>query len=99
MLCGQINVLLYLSCNFLYFVKQPLMFALIGLFAAAKKKEQFPVLLSKLYAKLRGRPLEQPQSSTSTSSSSSTSSLLSSKLLMKVVLVAAVAAGWQYYSG
>ncbi|KAI8523245.1 hypothetical protein RHMOL_Rhmol13G0058600 [Rhododendron molle] len=64
---------------------------------AAKKNEQFPVLLSKLYAKLRGRPWEPPQSSTSTSSSSS-SSLLSSKLLIKVVLVAAVAAGWQYYS-
>jgi phosphatidylinositol glycan class T len=64
---------------------------------AAKNNEQFPLLLSKLYAKLRGRPWEAPQSSTPSSPSSS--SLFSTKLLVKVVLVAGVAAGWRYYSG
>ncbi|CAL5427212.1 unnamed protein product [Camellia sinensis] len=72
---------------------------------AAEKNGRFPLLLSKLYAKLRGRQWEQPQSSSSSSqsssssSSSSLSSLVSSKLLIKVVLVAGVAAGWQYYFG
>lgn len=64
---------------------------------AAKNNEQFPLLLSKLYAKLRGRPWEAPQSSTPSSPSSS--SLFNTKLLVKVVLVAGVAAGWRYYSG
>ncbi|KAL7003148.1 hypothetical protein U1Q18_004306 [Sarracenia purpurea var. burkii] len=60
---------------------------------AVKKNGQLPSLLSKLYAKLRGRAWEPSQSS------STSSSIVSSKLLFKVVLVAGIAAGWQYYYG
>ncbi|XP_052170297.1 GPI transamidase component GPI16 isoform X2 [Diospyros lotus] len=59
---------------------------------AANTKGRSPLLLSKLYAKLRGRPLEQPQSSSS-------SSVINSKLLIKVILVACLAAIWQFYFG
>ncbi|KAK9281528.1 hypothetical protein L1049_004431 [Liquidambar formosana] len=60
---------------------------------AAKKTGRLPELLSKLSAKLRGRPWEPPQSP------STSSSLISRKLIFKVTLVAGIAAAWQYYSG
>ncbi|KAL6968005.1 hypothetical protein U1Q18_033809 [Sarracenia purpurea var. burkii] len=60
---------------------------------AAKKNGQLPSLLSKLYAKLRGRAWEPSQSP------STSSSIVSSKLLIKIVLVAGIAASWQYYYG
>lgn len=59
-----------------------------------KKTRKLPLLLSKLFAKLRGRPCEPPESVPTSSSSS----LISRKLIMKVVLVVGIAAGWQYYS-
>ncbi|KAK6940522.1 GPI transamidase component PIG-T [Dillenia turbinata] len=58
--------------------------------AANKKTNRISILLSKFFAKLRGRPWEPPESPVS--------SLSSPKLLLKVIVVAAVAAGWQYYS-
>uniref|UniRef100_A0A5B6ZL66 Putative GPI transamidase component PIG-T n=1 Tax=Davidia involucrata TaxID=16924 RepID=A0A5B6ZL66_DAVIN len=60
---------------------------------AAKKTGRLHLLLSKLSAKLRGRPWQPPQSP------SSSSSFISSKLVLKVVLVAGIAFGWQYYFG
>ncbi|KAK6937634.1 GPI transamidase component PIG-T [Dillenia turbinata] len=57
--------------------------------AANKKTGWISILLSKLFAKLRGRPSESPKSP------ASSSSLVSLKLLLKVVLVASVAVGWQ----
>ncbi|PON58898.1 GPI transamidase component PIG-T [Parasponia andersonii] len=52
-----------------------------------------PVLqfLSKLSAKLTGRPLETPQPP------STSSSFISSKLILKVVLVAGIAVVWKFY--
>ncbi|XP_048336454.1 uncharacterized protein LOC125418191 isoform X2 [Ziziphus jujuba] len=58
---------------------------------AAKKTGQLPQLLLKLSAKLRGRSLETPQSS------STSSSFVSSKLILKVILVAGLAVAWQFY--
>ncbi|XP_021273638.1 GPI transamidase component PIG-T isoform X1 [Herrania umbratica] len=58
---------------------------------ATKKTGQLPLLLSKLSAKLRGRPWEPPHSPPSSSS------FISSKLVFKVILVAGLAVGWQYY--
>jgi len=52
-------------------------------------------ILNKLFAKLRGRPLE---STPSPSSSSSSSSFISPKLILRVLLVAGIAIAWQYYS-
>lgn len=54
---------------------------------ASKKAGILVQLVSKLYAKIRGRPWEPPESS------------FSSKLIFKVILVAGIAAGWQYYFG
>ncbi|KOM58316.1 hypothetical protein LR48_Vigan11g135000 [Vigna angularis] len=51
-------------------------------------------VLTKLSAKLRGRPLE----STTSPSSSSSSSFVSPKLILRVLLVAGIAISWQYYS-
>ncbi|XP_017422799.2 uncharacterized protein LOC108332147 isoform X2 [Vigna angularis] len=51
-------------------------------------------VLTKLSAKLRGRPLE----STTSPSSSSSSSFVSPKLILRVLLVAGIAIAWQYYS-
>ncbi|KAL9303364.1 hypothetical protein ACSQ67_020627 [Phaseolus vulgaris] len=51
-------------------------------------------VLTKLSAKLRGRPLE----STPSPSSSSSSSFVSPKLILRVLLVAGIAIAWQYYS-
>ncbi|KAL8160602.1 hypothetical protein V2J09_002139 [Rumex salicifolius] len=54
---------------------------------AAKKKN----LLSKLLAKLRGKPTETSQSQPSSSTSTR------SKLILKVILVAGIAIVWQFY--
>ncbi|PON42553.1 GPI transamidase component PIG-T [Parasponia andersonii] len=57
----------------------------------AKKGSPVSQFLSKLSAKLTGRPLETPQPpSTSTS-------FISSKLILKVVLVAGIAVVWKFY--
>ncbi|GLU03842.1 hypothetical protein SLE2022_210170 [Rubroshorea leprosula] len=58
---------------------------------AAKKTDQLSLLLSKLSAKLRGKPWEPP------SSPQPTSSFISSKLVLRVILVAGIAIVWQYY--
>ncbi|GAV70711.1 Gpi16 domain-containing protein/PUB domain-containing protein, partial [Cephalotus follicularis] len=57
----------------------------------ANKTGRLPQLLSKLSAKLRGRPLEPSQSS------SVSLSLIRYKLLWKVILVVVIAVGWQYH--
>ncbi|CAK9159180.1 unnamed protein product [Ilex paraguariensis] len=62
---------------------------------AAKKTDRLRLMLSKLFAKLRGKPWEPPPSSQSQPLYSS-SSLISSKLIIKVLLVVALAVGWQY---
>ncbi|XP_023759224.1 uncharacterized protein LOC111907656 [Lactuca sativa] len=59
-----------------------------------KKSGKLPLLFSKLSAKLRGKPWDPPSSS-----SSSSSKFISSKVVLKIVLIAAIAFGWQYYSG
>lgn len=59
----------------------------------SKKTGRLGQLLSKLFAKLRGKSWEPTQTQ------SASSSLISSKLIFKVILVAGIAAGWQYYSG
>lgn len=59
----------------------------------SKKTDRLGQLLSKLFAKLRGKSWEPTQTQ------SASSSLISSKLIFKVILVAGIAAGWQYYSG
>ena len=59
----------------------------------SKKTGRLGRLLSKLFAKLRGKSWEPTQMQ------SASSSLISSKLIFKVILVAGIAAGWQYYSG
>ncbi|XP_010524674.1 PREDICTED: GPI transamidase component PIG-T-like isoform X2 [Tarenaya hassleriana] len=48
-------------------------------------------LLSRISAKIRGRPVES-------SSSEASSSVMSSNFLLKVMLVAGIAATWQYFS-
>ncbi|KAL4571902.1 hypothetical protein LXL04_018669 [Taraxacum kok-saghyz] len=60
-----------------------------------KKIGKLPLLLSKLSAKLRGRPWDPPSSPPP----SSTSKFISSKVILKIVLIAAIAFGWQYYYG
>ncbi|KAB1210180.1 GPI transamidase component PIG-T [Morella rubra] len=59
---------------------------------AAKRGGRLPQLLSKLYAKLRGKEWE------SSPSSSVLSSLVNTKLILKVILVAGIAIVWQFYS-
>lgn len=58
---------------------------------AAKPSGPIGVLLSKLSAKLRGKPLEPPPPSSS--------SKVSYKLILRVILVAGIAAAWQYFYG
>ncbi|CAN1318396.1 GPI transamidase component PIG-T [Linum perenne] len=58
---------------------------------ATKKNGPLLELLSRLSAKLKGKPLESRQSY------SDSSSLISSKLVLKVILVAALAVIWQLY--
>lgn len=58
---------------------------------AAKPSGPIGVLLSKLSAKLRGKPLEPPPPSSS--------SKVSYKLILRVILVASIAAAWQYFYG
>ncbi|XP_009617316.1 uncharacterized protein [Nicotiana tomentosiformis] len=58
---------------------------------ATKDSGPIGVLLSKLSAKLRGKPLEPPKSSTLSSSK------VSYKLILRVILVAGIAAAWQYF--
>ncbi|KAK2990056.1 hypothetical protein RJ640_025419 [Escallonia rubra] len=53
---------------------------------AAKKSGRVPLLLSKLLAKVRGKPWEPPQAA------STSSSQISYKLIFKVILVAGIAA-------
>ncbi|XP_073142607.1 uncharacterized protein [Henckelia pumila] len=60
---------------------------------AEKKAGPLTLMLSKLYAKLRGRQWEPPKSS-----SSSTPPSTKYKLIAKVALVAGLAVAWQYYS-
>ncbi|KAL1544602.1 GPI transamidase component PIG-T [Salvia divinorum] len=57
----------------------------------ARKAGPLTLMISKLSAKLRGKPWESPKQSESGRSSSKY------KLLAKVVLVAGVAAAWQFY--
>ncbi|TYI19698.1 hypothetical protein ES332_A07G182700v1 [Gossypium tomentosum] len=58
---------------------------------AAKKMGRIPLLLTKLFAKLRGRHLEGPQAPPASSS------FINSKSVLKVILIAGLAACWQYY--
>ncbi|OMO86865.1 GPI transamidase component PIG-T [Corchorus capsularis] len=58
---------------------------------AANKTGGLSMMLSKLSAKLRGRPWEPPQSV------QHLSSFINSKLVFKVILVAGLAVGWQYF--
>lgn len=59
---------------------------------ASKKAGPLGLLIQKLYAKLRRRPLEQPESPPP-------SSFLDRKLIFKVILVAGIAIGWHFYFG
>ncbi|KAL3615974.1 hypothetical protein CASFOL_040268 [Castilleja foliolosa] len=59
----------------------------------AKKFGPLTSMLSKLSAKLQGKPYQSPKPS-----SSSPKPSLNYKLIAKVVLVAGIAAAWQYYS-
>ncbi|GAA0145284.1 hypothetical protein LIER_05514 [Lithospermum erythrorhizon] len=58
-----------------------------------RRKGPLTMLLSRLSAKLRGKPIEPPEPS----SSSTSSHLVSRKLISKILLVAGVAAIWQFY--
>lgn len=58
---------------------------------ADAKKGPLSQFLSKLSAKLTGRPLETPESP------STSSSFISSKLILKVALVAGIAVVWKFY--
>uniref|UniRef100_A0A1J3JZB3 GPI transamidase component PIG-T n=1 Tax=Noccaea caerulescens TaxID=107243 RepID=A0A1J3JZB3_NOCCA len=62
---------------------------------AGKKKGGLKQLLSRLLAKMRGRPIEAPST---TKSPEPRSSVFSSKLVFKITLVAGAAAAWQYFS-
>uniref|UniRef100_A0A1J3GH08 GPI transamidase component PIG-T n=1 Tax=Noccaea caerulescens TaxID=107243 RepID=A0A1J3GH08_NOCCA len=62
---------------------------------AGKKKGGLKQLLSRLLAKMRGRPIEAPST---TESPEPRSSVFSSKLVFKITLVAGAAAAWQYFS-
>ncbi|XP_015575968.1 GPI transamidase component PIG-T isoform X2 [Ricinus communis] len=72
-----------------------------------KKADEKTSWLSKLSAKLRGKPQDNPESQQETSelrrealeSPSKSSSLINSKLLLKIMLVAGFAVAWQYYFG
>ncbi|ESQ49317.1 hypothetical protein EUTSA_v10020265mg [Eutrema salsugineum] len=61
-----------------------------------KKTGGLKKMLSRLVAKIRGRPIEEPSSSTE--SPEARSSVFSSKLFFKFILVAGAAAAWQYFS-
>ncbi|CAA7051450.1 unnamed protein product [Microthlaspi erraticum] len=61
-----------------------------------KKKGGLKQLLSRLIAKIRGRPIEAP--ATTNESPEARSSVFSSKLVFKIILVAGAAAAWQYFS-
>ncbi|CAN8269566.1 unnamed protein product [Cochlearia groenlandica] len=65
---------------------------------AGKKTGGLKQLLSRLVAKIRGRPIEALSSASTTESDAARSSVLSSKLIFKIVLVAGAAAAWQYFS-
>ncbi|PIN26202.1 GPI transamidase complex [Handroanthus impetiginosus] len=58
---------------------------------AAKKTGPLTLMLSRLSAKLRGKPWEPPQQSSSTRSS------INYKLIVKVALVAGIGVAWHYY--
>ncbi|KAI3461856.1 hypothetical protein Pfo_018519 [Paulownia fortunei] len=58
---------------------------------AAKKAGPLALMLSKLSAKLRGRPWEPPEPSSSPRSNRNY------KMIAKVTLIALIAAAWQYY--
>ncbi|KAG7581418.1 GPI transamidase component PIG-T [Arabidopsis suecica] len=60
-----------------------------------KKTGGLKQLLSRITAKIRGRPIEEQSSSESPAAQSS---VLSSKLIFKIILVAGAAAAWQYFS-
>ncbi|KAI3742048.1 hypothetical protein L1987_59727 [Smallanthus sonchifolius] len=60
-----------------------------------KRTGKLQLLLSKLLAKLRGKPWEPPSSTPPSSSSK----FISSKVMLKILLIAAIAFGWQYYGG
>lgn len=59
---------------------------------AGRKAGWISQLLSRLSAKLRGRPQEQPTSSLP-------HSFISFRLVLKILLVASIAVTWQYYFG
>lgn len=58
-----------------------------------KKSGKLQLMLSKLLAKLRGKPWEPP------SSTPSSSKFISPKVIFKILLIAAIAFWWQYYHG
>lgn len=58
---------------------------------AAKKKGPLTSILSKLFAKLTGRPVQPPETPATSPSS------INYKLIVKVILVAGMAVVWQYY--
>lgn len=60
---------------------------------APERSGQLPPFLSKLYAKLRGKPWESPSSTSPPNSSS----IISSKLMLTVILVAVIAVVLQQY--
>ncbi|XP_021720060.1 GPI transamidase component PIG-T-like [Chenopodium quinoa] len=59
---------------------------------AKRKSSRLHQLWQKLFARLRGKPVEQHQNSAASSSSTT-----STKLIFKVALVALIAVVWQYY--
>ncbi|XP_010547095.1 PREDICTED: GPI transamidase component PIG-T-like isoform X2 [Tarenaya hassleriana] len=59
-----------------------------------KKSGKLAQLLTRIAAKIRGRPVEPSPSEPLEASSS----VLSSKFLLKIILVAGIAAAWQYFS-
>ncbi|XP_022865005.1 GPI transamidase component PIG-T-like [Olea europaea var. sylvestris] len=58
---------------------------------AAKKRGPLTSILSKLFAKLTGRPIKPPETPSASPSS------INYKVIVKVILVAGMAVGWQYY--
>ncbi|KAJ0796578.1 putative GPI transamidase component PIG-T [Helianthus annuus] len=60
-----------------------------------KSTGKLRLLLSKLSAKLRGKPWEPPSSTPPSSSSK----FISTKVVIKIILIAVIAFGWQYYDG
>lgn len=69
----------------------PFWHALVTPLAGARKAGPLTLMISKLYAKLRGKPWEPPKPSESGRSNTKV------KLIAKVALVAGVAAAWQFY--